>query len=278
MPNSGSAVSRFQGTTASALSFNRQNVLAGCLSQQQKHEINDWYGHVKLEEGADYSSQSAITVADGRLHSKPLFSSYGFDKHCPPVDRNGAFDDSENKSNGKGNQFLFRNTSFGGVALTDFDSTLTVPALSGFSDSGRALSLLSSQSQTSLSHTSGIRMAYPLVSPSSHKHYSETQVSEKFLGMSPQTSRNEMSNKFISSGINSVENHLNQMITTSGSNAVFNYEIDGMFHGSGYMNGKEQLSCEDGPTIDLLQLSSQLQQVEDQRQSLHEKPGNDSFL
>ncbi|KAL1823567.1 hypothetical protein ACET3Z_010345 [Daucus carota] len=273
----GSAASRFQGTVVSTLSFNHQDILPGCLPQQQKSERNYWPGHVKLEEGADYSSQSAITVADGGLHSKSLFSSYGFDKHCQPEERIGAFEDLGSKSNGNRDQYLVRNTSFGGEAYNNFDSTVTVQALSGFSDSGRALSLLSSQSQTSMSHTSGTLLAYPLISPSSHGHYSETQASEKLLGMSPQTSRNEMSNTFASSGINSTENHLNHIITTSGRNAVVNYGIDGMFPGSGYMNSIEQLSCEGG-TIDLLQLSSQLQQVEDQRQSLHEKPENDSFL
>lgn len=269
---------RFQETTVPTSSFIRQDVLPGYLSQPQKYASNDfWSRHIKLEEADDYSSQSAITVAGGGFHPRPHFPSYGFDKHCLSTDRNGIYNISESKSSENSN--LFRSGSLGGEAFTGFDSPLSVQALSGFPDSGRALSLLSSQSQTSTTHTSGILMAYPLIIPGSHEHHSVNQVSEKPLGVSPQVSKNEIPNKFISSGMNSVENHLNRMITTSGSNAVVSYGIDGMFQGSDYMNGgKEHLSCEDEPTIDLLQLSSQLQRVEDQRQSLHEKPRNDSFL
>lgn len=277
-PTYNNAVGRFQETTVPTSSFIRQDVLPGYLSQPQKYASNDfWSRHIKLEEADDYSSQSAITVAGGGFHPRSHFPSYGFDKHCLSTDRNSIYNISESKSSENSN--LYRNASLGGEAFTGFDSPLTVQAQSGFSDSGRALSLLSSQSQTSTSHTSGILMSYPLIIPGSHEHYSVNQVSEKPLGVSPQVSKNEISNKFISSGMNSVENHLNRMITTSGSNAVVSYGIDGMFHGSNYMNGgKEHLSCEDESTIDLLQLSSQLQRVEDQRQSLHEKPRNDSFL
>ncbi|KAL1820604.1 hypothetical protein ACET3Z_015473 [Daucus carota] len=271
-------VGRFQETTVSTSSFIRQDVLPGYLSQPQKLASNDyWSKHIKLEEADNYSSQSAITVAGGGFHPRSHFPSYGFDKHCLSTDRNGIYHMSESKSSKNSN--LFRNASSGSETFTGFDSPLTVQALSGFPDSGRALSLLSSQSQTSPSHTSGILMAYPLIIPGSHEHYTVNQVSEKPLGLSPQVSKNEISNKFISSGMNSAENHLNRMITTSGSNAVVSYGIDGMFHGSNYINGgKEHLSCGDEPTIDMLQLSSQLQRVEDQRQSLREKPRNDSFL
>lgn len=269
--------SRFNGTAVTTSSFIRQDVLPGSLPHQQKYDTNDWCRHIKLEEGADYSSQSAITVANGELHPKSPFSAYGFEKHCPPLYKIGVHAVSGNKFNGNSSRYLFQNTSQGGEDFTGFNSSLTVQALSGLSDSGRALSLLSSQSQTSSSHNSGILMAYPLIIPGNHEHYSVTQVSEKLLGMIPQASKNTLSNKFNSSGLNSVESHFNPILNTSGSDAV-DFGIDGMFHGSEYMNAKDRLSCEDGPTIDLLQLSSQLQRVEHQRQSsLQVKPGNDSF-
>ncbi|KAK1404555.1 squamosa promoter-binding-like protein 6 [Heracleum sosnowskyi] len=253
--NNGSAVGRFQDTPVPTSSFIRQDLLPGYLSQPQKYASSDfWSRHIKLEAADDYSSQSAITVAGGGFHPRSQFPSYGFDKHCLSTDRNGIYNISESKSSENSN--LFRNASLGGEGFTGFDSPLTVQALPGFSDSGRALSLLSSQSQTSTSHTSGILMAYPLIIPGSHEHYSVNQVSEKPLGVSPQVSKNEISNKFISRGMNSVENHFNRMITTSGSNAVVSYGIDGMFHGSDYMNGgKQHLSCEDEPTIDFFQVT-----------------------
>jgi hypothetical protein len=51
---------------------------------------------------------------------------------------------------------------------------------------------------------------------------------------------------------------------------------DGIFQGSDFVNVKDRLSCEDGTTIDLLQLSTQLQCVEHQRRALQVKQENDS--
>ncbi|KAE8676928.1 Detected protein of unknown function [Hibiscus syriacus] len=53
---------------------------------------------------------------------------------------------------------------------------------------------------------------------------------------------------------------------------------DVIYQGSEFMNTKDHISCQDGPTIDLLQLSSQLHQVEHQRRSTQVKPENDALL
>nr|KYP56720.1 Squamosa promoter-binding-like protein 6 [Cajanus cajan] len=136
-----------------------------------------------------------------------------------------------------------------------FDTTSTVQGLSGISDSC-ALSLLSSQSQNSSSQSSGIPLAHSLVIPSSHNHhYNISQVSGK-IGISSQTSSSRVSNSFPS--------ELNHA------------DGNGIFQGSDFVNVKDRLSCEDGATINLLQLSSQLQRVEHDRQSLQVKQENDS--
>ena len=53
---------------------------------------------------------------------------------------------------------------------------------------------------------------------------------------------------------------------------------DGILQGSGFVNSKDNLSPKGGgTTMNLLQLSSQLHRVEDQRQSIHLKEQNDVF-
>lgn len=70
--------------------------------------------------------------------------------------------------------------------------------------------------------------------------------------------------------------HLSPVLISDNSNIVPFEMEDGIFQGSDFMNMKDGLSCEDGTTIDLLQLSSQLQRVEHQRQSSQAKQDNDS--
>ncbi|XWS47913.1 hypothetical protein CRYUN_Cryun13aG0026900 [Craigia yunnanensis] len=150
--------------------------------------------------------------------------------------------------------------------------------LQQYNDSGYALSLLSSQSQNSSSHSSGIPMARSLVIPGRHNHYNMSQVSEKLIGVSWLASTAGLSNKFSSSGMNSTEgSHLGALLISDGSEAANFNTTDGIYQGSEFMNTKDCLSCEDGPTIDLLQLSSQLQRVEHQRQSMQVKQENEAF-
>lgn len=122
-------------------------------------------------------------------------------------------------------------------------------------------------------------MILPLIIPGSHAHYNNiAQVSESFLGVSPQASVSGVSHKFPSSGMNSAEgNHLGPILISDCSGPV-NFEVtDGIFQGSDFVNTRNCLPCETGPTIDLLQLSSQLHRVEHQRQSIHVKQENDTF-
>ena len=149
-----------------------------------------------------------------------------------------------------------------------FDSAPTVQGQSGMSTPGCALSLLSSQSQNSSSHSSGIPMAQPLYVSGSHPHYGVSQVSGKILGAS-------QSHKFNSSWLNYMEgNHFGPILISDDGEAA--NSPDGIFRGSQYMNARDSPS-EDGPTIDLFQLSSQLQRVEHERQSMLTKQKNDSY-
>uniref|UniRef100_A0A5B6Z6W2 Putative LIGULELESS1 protein n=1 Tax=Davidia involucrata TaxID=16924 RepID=A0A5B6Z6W2_DAVIN len=275
--------SRFQGSALTS-SFICQDILPSSLVHPQKYQTNDWCGHVKLEDGADYSPQAAIPIRNGLLQPKSVLH-YGFERQSPFQDNgvNAAIGSEFNENSNRYPHVLagsnsatrfFQNTSIGSEDFTLFDSASTVQGLSEISDSGCAPSLLSSQSQNSSSHSSGIPISHPLIIAGSHAHYSASQVSEKLLGVSSQASTSGVSNKFHSFRMNSVEeNHLRPILISDDSDAV-NF---GIFQGSEYMNAKDHLSGEDGSTINLLQLSSQLERMEHQRQSMQVKQENDAF-
>ena len=257
--------------------------------------MSDWCRRIKVEDATDYSPQSTIPITSGHPHPKSLFPPYEFEKQYSSFQDNGAntgsiFSENDSRrypheladANSGPHSFFQDTTSLGNEDLSVFDAGSSVQGLPGISDSGRALSLLSSQSQNSSSHSSGIPMVHPLIMPGCHAHhYSIAQVHEKFLGVGPHASLTGLSNKFLSSGMNSAEgnNHLDPILISDCSEPV-NFEVtDAIFQGSDFVNTKDFLPCETGPTIDLLQLSSQLHRVEHQRQSIHVdvKQENDTF-
>ncbi|CAK9147934.1 unnamed protein product [Ilex paraguariensis] len=255
-PYDGSAGSRFKGTAFTTSPFICQGVLPSSLLQPKKYEMNDWSRHMKFEDGADYIP-SAIPIANEHLHSKSIFSSYAFDKHCLPT--GSKFSENSDAVSNFVSHSLVPTRSIGSEEFTFMNSTAPIQGPSEVSDSGHALSLLSSQSKNSPSHSSGIPMAHTLTIPGSTAHYSVRSFCEKPLGVSMQASTSGESSHILSSGINSVaETHLDPILISDGTDAI-NFVMDGIFHGSEYINGKDSLSGEDGPTIDLLQLSSQLQ-------------------
>ncbi|XP_057952207.1 squamosa promoter-binding-like protein 6 isoform X3 [Malania oleifera] len=237
---------RYQGS-ALTTSFICQDILPSSLLQPENYETNNWCRLIKLEDGSIFSESS---------------------NHYPHT---LAGPNSVSRS-------MFQNTSLGSEDFTVFDTASSFQALSGIPDSSCALSLLSSQSQNSSNHSSGIPMADPMITTGSHTHYNVSQVSERLLGISPQASTSGVSNKFPSYGMSSAEgNHLGSILISDGSDDADFEVADGIFQGSDLMNAKDRLSCQDGPTIDLLQLSSQLQRVENQRQSMQVKQENDAF-
>ncbi|KAM7471219.1 hypothetical protein LguiA_009402 [Lonicera macranthoides] len=271
----GSAGTRFQGNAVTTSSFICQDILPSRLVHLQKYNINNWCNHIKVEDMTEYNSQSAInTIANEQIHPRSFFPSYGFEKHCPPAETGNKFNENNNQykhdppSSSLGPHSALQNTSLGGEGFTFFDSASTVQALSGVSDSGRALSLLSSPSQNS-SCQSSIPMGLPLIIPGN-------QVSDqKLFEVDQQGPTTLFSHKFHSNSLQG--SNLDPMPVSDGSDAV-NFGFDLMIQGSEFTNTKEdRISCEGGSTIDLLQLSSQLQEVEHQRQTLLVKQENYSF-
>ncbi|XP_022769468.1 putative squamosa promoter-binding-like protein 19 [Durio zibethinus] len=269
----GFAGGRFHGTMLSTTSFICKGLLPSGRLHAEKFVTNEWAKQVKVEDGPDYIPLSAIPIVNGHFPSKSSYSASGIEKLFTSFHDNGANIatggiSGENNARyphdfggpNSGSHPLFQGTPLRNEDISDFDATSTIRGLSGISDSSCALSLLSSQSQNSSSHSSGIPMSRSLVIPGSQAHYNMSQVSEKLIGVNSQASTTGLSNKFSSPGMNSTEgSHLGSLLISDGSEAA-NFGIcDGIYQGSEFINTRDRLSCEEGPTIDLLQLSSQLQ-------------------
>lgn len=276
-------------TTAS---FICQEILPSGILDAENYGTNDWCRHLKVEDATHYRPLSGVPVTNGHLPLKPVFPSYDMGKRYPPFHDNGTNPLTGNIIIENGSQYshdmrglnsgshsmFHETTTLGSEDFNVFNTASTVHGLSGISDSGCALSLLSSQSQKSSSHLSGIPMASPLVMRDRHTNYRLVQGSENLIGGCSHASSSGVSNKFPSSGMNSgAGTHLGPILLCNGSDTDDFGISDGIFQGSDFVNAKDRLSCEDGTTIDLLQLSSQLQRVEDQRQSMQVKQESDAF-
>lgn len=278
-PYSGFSSSRFHGNALPTTSFICQDILQSGLSHPDKYGANDWCKRVKIEDGTGFSPPSAIPITNAYLHSKPLFPSNNSEKMFPTFHEDGAstasgsiFNESTDRypdvmggRTSSSHSFL-QDTSLGNDEFAAFDAASTIQELSGITASGCARSLLSSQSQNSSSHSSGIPMAQQLLVSCRNTCYSMDQI----IGVSSQVSSSTgVPNKFPSWVTSSVKgSHLGPIPIPENSHVV-NFDItDGVYHG---FNAKDHLGSEDDTTIDLLQLSSQLQRVEHQKQSMQEK-------
>ncbi|KAF7838552.1 squamosa promoter-binding-like protein 16 [Senna tora] len=280
---------RFQGTMLTTASFICQEILPSGVLHSEKYGADNWWRPIKVEDGTDFRHTSAIPITNGHSQSRSLFPSYA-GKQFPFVNESGTTSTTGSIFCGNNSQYppalgdphsgpraLFQDTFLGSEDFNAFNTASTVQGLSGLTDSGCALSLLSSQSQNSSGHSSGIPMARPMVTSSSHSHYSMSQVPEKIMGISSQASTSGVSSSFPSE-INPPNRGHPGPVLVSHNHDIVNLEMpDGIFQGSDFVNMKNRLSCEDGPTIDLFQLSSQLHRVEHQRQSLQMKQENDLF-
>ncbi|KAL3716610.1 hypothetical protein ACJRO7_008226 [Eucalyptus globulus] len=265
-------------------SFLCQDTLAGeKFLNSGPYGMNNWYEHIKAEDGIGLGPPSAIPTPNRHPNAISLISPYKFERQFALFD-GGRVKSTSSVISSKNNQVprelggqnsshsSFQNTSFGSEDFAVFDTASTVQGISGIIESGRALSLLSSLSQNSSSH-SRIPMAQSLVMAGTDYHFSLCGAPDKLVDMSSHASVGVELKKLSSSVMDSAERNL------PGHPLVSNLEIsDGILGGSGFVNSKDNLSPEGGgTTMNLLQLSSQLQRVEDQRQSIHLKEQNDVF-
>ncbi|GAB4845356.1 hypothetical protein Ancab_038764 [Ancistrocladus abbreviatus] len=277
--------SKFQRTPLMASSFIHQDILPQGPVPSQKFEITDWCKDIKRDRGANFAPKSTTMCMNRALQQISVF---------PPAfgKQYTLFTDSINNTatgsifnqniaqypHDASSRSLFHSTSLSSEDFSHFDKVSAVHGLSGLSESSCALSLLSSQAQNSSAHSSGMPMSHSLITPSNSSYYNFSEVSEKLFGLSSQDMASGLSNKCPLYRANSAgRNHLN-LLPILGTGEIANSEfVNGILQGSEFANVKDHLSCEDGHTIDLLQLSSQLQQVEHQRPTVPVKQENEAF-
>ncbi|KAK8515838.1 hypothetical protein V6N13_096834 [Hibiscus sabdariffa] len=229
--------SRFHGNMLTTTSFICQDLLPNGLLYPEKYVTNEWGKRLKVEDGTDYSPLAAFPM-NGHFHLRSPYPPSGINKLFHSFHDDGAnavtgvlLDENHERHphdvggpNSRSHP-LFRDTSFESEDINVFDAASTIHGLSGISDSGCALSLLSLQSQNSSCHSSGIPFAHSLVIPGSHNHRNMSQVSGKLVGVSSQASASGVSNKFSSSRMNSAQgSHLGALLISDAGEAA-NFDI-----------------------------------------------------
>ncbi|KAG7975222.1 hypothetical protein I3843_06G087700 [Carya illinoinensis] len=207
------------------------------------------FRHIKLEGESFNSPQSAMPITSRQLLSNSILHLHGIGKqHCLGLPSSGT---------------------------EDYNVTVsTVQELSGPSISSLALSLLSAQSEDLSSHLIGIPMASPQIMQGDSAHHGDVQVSEKPLKVSSMEQYGP--NGLYSYGMNSIEvDKLGSIMFSDASHAAgFQVHTDGIFQESKMLNAK-YCPPDHGSTVDWLQLSSHLQRVEQQKNSLQVKQENE---
>ncbi|KAB1994352.1 hypothetical protein ES319_D13G093700v1 [Gossypium barbadense] len=211
-------------------------------SFQERQAYSNQYQQVKSEEKPMYSSQSAMPITNGQ-------SSF-FHMH-----------DS-------GKQHLSGTLSSATEAFDAPSAAPTVKELSGVSRSDCALSLLSAQSLDLSSHVTGIQMTRPLINQAGLAHRS----TEKSAVMS----YSEKGSSFYSCGMNptGVSQEGSVVVPDVGHTANFEGKVQDL----DLLSARYCLSPETGTTVDLLQLSTHLQRVEQQRNSMQVKQENEDLF
>ena len=172
---------------------------------------------------------------------------------------------------GSGKQLVPGTYSSATEAFNAPNAASTVKELSGISRSDCALSLLSAQSQNLSSHMTGIQMTRSLINQAGHAHHSS--------GKSAAVSSLDKAKGFYSCGMNpmGVDQAGSIVVSDAGHTVNFEVQADGYFQDSGLLSARYCLSPENGTTVNLLQLSTHLQRMERQRNSLQVKQENDDL-
>ncbi|XVE91646.1 hypothetical protein REPUB_Repub01dG0028100 [Reevesia pubescens] len=222
------------------------NIFQGDLVYPERYEHAYQCQQVKSEEKPIYSPQSAMQMANGQLLPKSFFYVHGNGKQYVP----GTFSSATE-------------------AFSAPNAASTVTESSGVSRSDCALSLLSAQSQNLSSHATGIQVTRPLINQAGHAHHNS--------GKSAAVSSLEKANGFYSCGMKPMGVGQAGSVVVSDAGRTVNFEVqaDGYFQDSCLLSAKYCLSPENGTTVDMLQLSTNLQRVERQRHSMQVKQENE---
>ncbi|OMO93523.1 Transcription factor, SBP-box [Corchorus capsularis] len=222
------------------------NMFQGDFVYEERNEQANQFQLVKSEKKPICSPQSAIPITNGQLGAKSFFHMHGSGKQCVP----GTFSSPTEGFNAP-------------------NAASTVKDSSGVSRSGCALSLLSAQSQDLSSHATGIQMTRPLINQAGRVYHSF----EKSAGVSSL----EKANGVYTCEMNpmGVVQAGTFMVSDAGYSSNFEVQADGYFQDSDLLSARYCLSPENGTTVDLLQLSTHLQRVERQRNSVVKQENED---
>ncbi|XP_050372770.1 squamosa promoter-binding-like protein 6 [Argentina anserina] len=206
-------------------------------------EESNQYGHIKTEDESTYR-QCATPMTNRQL-----------------------LPNSSRHLHGRGKQHSSE-LPLSGNEYSVFDSSSHVQKASGASTYQGALSLLSAQSQSSI-YSSRNQVAAPLQMHRTHHGFGQNYdwpPTVKVLGKSG-------SDGSFPCRMNSMETDQMGLVTISDSShaADFQLHTDRVFQGSACFSHKYHLSPENGPTFDMLQLSSHFQRVEQERKFLQVK-------
>ena len=146
-----------------------------------------------------------------------------------------------------------------------FSPQLAAPITHGQELSSCALSLLSAQSQIPSRHSAGNPLASSHVLQGICIRNGDDQVSEMPLGMS---NVDKYPDESFPCGINSKEVIKNESAILSDAGRAYQVHRDNICQPPDLFNVKHRRSSEHGATVDLFQLSSHLQRVEQQRNSV----------
>ncbi|XP_022726133.1 squamosa promoter-binding-like protein 6 [Durio zibethinus] len=225
------------------------NIFQDDFVYPERYDHTNQCQQVKSEEKLVYSPQSAKLITNDRFLPKSFFHMHGSGKQCIPGTSSSATE-----------------------AFNTPNAAATVKEFPGVSCTDCALSLLSAQSQNFSSHGTGIQMSRPLIGQACHAHHSS--------GKSAAVCSLEKEKGFYSCGMNPM-GAASVVVSDAGYTVNFEGQAEGYFQDSDLLSAKYCLSPENGSTVDLLQLSTLLQRVERQRNSMQVKQENEdlcSFL
>ncbi|CAN4122036.1 unnamed protein product [Withania somnifera] len=215
-------------------------IFPGSFFYQENYEDTNTRKHLKLETKPFCISQLAMSVKNEQF---PAQHQYGVKKQVPSKVHTGA--------------------------------TLSVQEFSEGQNSSCALSLLSAHSQNLLHNTTDVSPTRHWMVESNHHVY--IKGDHHNLEKSPRVG--------VANSVTPIKLYSSEVVEQDGVNQVpdpeavsFGIQRDhGHDQRSNSMNSKNCLSPEGGPTMDLVQLSSHLQRVEQQKNSVPVKQENDIF-
>ncbi|XP_031493129.1 squamosa promoter-binding-like protein 13A [Nymphaea colorata] len=268
----------------SRTSYSCQDIFSIGGLNETKYGNSNWCNAVKVDEDFIHNDQHHLPSVNSISFLKSTFSPY-MDKQFPCLQDSDTTTGSVCCENGSNytqvlatssaiSRPVFQKASLGSGSFTGFDVVPSAHSLRRVSDSVCALSLLSSQSWSSSTQSSGMAMPPPLMIQGGQASYNTGQFPDKLLTISSQLSSSGASSRFSSTGINSADDdQISAVKVPDISDSIDFGEVhtDGMFQGSDFVTSKDE------HTVDLLQLSSLLQSAEQRRQVEQERQENEAF-